>query len=337
MGDNTENKNTQTDSTSSTSTPELEITETTTATGKVTEVAVGTTVTPESVVATTDAVIEPESKPETAAGVSEEVVDKTNTSAESETTIESEAAVSAAEAAPNVRNRVVMQYVIAIGIIFVMGAGLLYALEEQGRIDTGIFDSVSELVNPAPAAAVVNGVKIPLAQYEKNREQLVQTATFQGLDPENESIKTQIKTQALDILVNTELLRQAAVEGGVTVSTEDVDARYKEIIATLGGEEALQAKMTELSITPESLRIDIEGELLIKKHLDAAVDFSSVTLDPAEVQAVYDQANTPGADIPPFEEVKGQIETQLKASKEQEVVGKYIETLKADAEIKTNI
>jgi FKBP-type peptidyl-prolyl cis-trans isomerase (trigger factor) len=343
MGDNTETKNTQTDSTSSTPTPELEIASTPAIEVETSSPAMDTPVTPESVVTTTENVTDPESIPETATVVPEEVgastvADEMNTSAAPETTtVEPEAAGTATEAVPNLRNRMIMQYVIATGIILVMGAGLLYALEEQGRVNTGVFDTVSDLVKPAPAAAVVNGVKIPLAQYEKNREQLIQTATFQGLDPENESIKTQINTQALDVLVNTELLRQAAVADGVTVSSEDIDARYAEIIATLGGEEALQAKMTELNITPESLRTDIEGEILIKKHLDKAVDYSTITLDPAEVQAVYDQANTPGADIPPFAEVKSQIETQLKATKEQEVIGKYIETLKVDADIKTNI
>ncbi len=331
MGENTETNNTQTDSTSSTPTPELE----TVSTPEVVDVSSGSS--DASVITTADTTASNETR----------VPDVAETTPATEATgaVETNTAVDLVtsetgngnEAVPNLRNRVIKQYVIATGIILVMGAGLLYALEEQGRVSTGVFDSISALVQPTPAAAVVNGVKIPLTQYEKNREQLIQTATFQGLDPENDTIKTQINSQALDVLVNTELLRQAAVEAGITVSDADVDARYAEIVTTLGGEEQLTAKMTELNITPESLRTDIAGEILIKKHLDTAVDFGSVTLDPAEVQAVYDQANTPGADIPPFAEVKDQIEAQIRTTKEQEVVGKYIETLKADATIETKI
>ena len=329
MGENTETNQTQTDSTTSGSTPELETevtsTETSSNPGDVTSSSSDTEINTQVPVPDVTESAEPVVTEEVA---SEEV-----------------APITTAEVAPeasspelsNVRQRVITQYAIATIIILVMGAGLLYALEEQGRVSTGVFDSVTELVKPAPAAAIVNGVKIPLAQYEKNREQLIQTATLQGLDPTNESIATQINAQALDVLVNTELLRQAALAEGITVTKEDIDTRYEEIVATLGGEEQLATKMTELNITPESLRVDIEGEILIKKHLDTAVDLSSVTIDQKEVQAVYDQANTPGADIPPFAEVKAQIEAQLKATKEQEKIGKYIETLKTEAEIETKI
>jgi hypothetical protein len=322
MGDNTDTKTTPTDSTTNGVDTPLE-----------TSVATDSTTTPapeETTAVDSTPVETPALEPTVPA--TEAVAETTPSTTETDV-----AAVATTPEAASTRTRVIVQYGIATAIILVMGVGLLYALEKQGRVDTGVFDSVTELITPAPAAAVVNGVKIPLAQYEKNREQLIQTATFQGLDPENESIKTQINAQALDVLVNTELLRQAAVAAGVTVTAADIDARYEEIIATLGGEEQLNTKMAELAITPESLRNDIEGEILIKQHLDKAVDLTNIKIEDAEIQAVYDQANTPGADLPPLTEVRAQIEAQLKMTKEQEIIGAYIETLKEKAQIETKI
>jgi peptidyl-prolyl cis-trans isomerase SurA len=139
------------------------------------------------------------------------------------------------------------------------------------------------------------------------------------------------------VLVNTELLRQAAAAAGIAVTPEQIDARYAEIMTGLGGEAQLQTKMAELGITPESLRTDIEGEILIQTHLTAAVDVSTIVIDPKEVLAVYEQANTAEAKLPPFEQVKPDIESQLRFTKEQELVNAYIQSLRDTAEIKTNI
>ena len=231
----------------------------------------------------------------------------------------------------------IKQYVIAGLIIVVMGSGLLYALEEQGRIDTQLFSGISEMITPTPLAAIVNDVTIPLANFEKNKKQLEQAATAQGADVASESVQAEIKKQALDVLVNTELLKQAAVTAGIMVTAEQVDARYAEIITSLGSEEQLQIKMAELGITTESLRKDIEGEIMVQTHLAKAVDVSKITIDPAEAKAVYDQANTPEAKLPPFEQVKSEIESQLSLGKEQELVNAYIETLRTAAKIEIKI
>jgi hypothetical protein len=79
---------------------------------------------------------------------------------------------------------VIKQYSIALGIVLVMGVGLLYALEQQGRVHTGIFTALTEIVTPTPVAATVNGVDIPLASYEKNLKQLEEAAVQQGNDIE---------------------------------------------------------------------------------------------------------------------------------------------------------
>jgi peptidyl-prolyl cis-trans isomerase SurA len=218
-----------------------------------------------------------------------------------------------------------------------MGVGLLYVLEAQGRVNTGVFATINELVNPAPAAAVVNGVKIPLATYEKNRAQIEQNAAGQGLTVTDDDVEAEISKQAIDVLVNTELLKQAAAKNGVVVTEEQIDARYDEIVASLGGEAALNAKMLELGISPESLQTDIRGEILIQAYLTQAVDLSVVKIDEAAIKTVYDQANTPEANLPPLDEVRADIEAQLKSTQEQELVNAHIETLRTDAKIETNV
>jgi peptidyl-prolyl cis-trans isomerase SurA len=243
-------------------------------------------------------------------------------------------------ASSDAKKQLLKQYGIATLVILVMGAGLTYALEQQGRINTGVFEKITAVVNPAPAAAIVNGTKITKADYDKNLTQLQTAATAQGADVADESIQGEIKKQAIDVLVNTELLRQAAFAEGAVVTEEQIEARYQEIVTSIGGEEQLAAKMVELSITEASLRKDIEGEILIQGHLAKAVDTSKIAVTEKEVTDAYAQISgtaATGVTIPPLEEIKTQLEAQLKTNKEQELVNAYITKLREGAEIEVLI
>ncbi len=248
------------------------------------------------------------------------------------TTVDSVPAVS--------KKQFLLQYGIAALVVLVMGAGLAYALEQQGRINTGVFDAIGNVIKPAPLAAKVNGTGITVADYEKNLAQLNNAATQQGADITNESIAKEIKTQAIDVLVNTELLRQEARKNGVKVTDENIEKRYQEIVTSIGGEEKLATKMTELGITPESLRKDIQGEILIQGHLATAVDTSSIKVTEEDLKAAYAQISSTvatGAKVPPLDEIKTQLETQLKTNKEQELVNAYITKLREGAKIEVLI
>lgn len=232
------------------------------------------------------------------------------------------------------KSAAVKQYVVALGIVVIMGAGVFYALVQQGRIHSPLFDKVTAMVTPVQAAAVVNGVKISMADYEKNKAQIEQSAAQGGSDPKDPTTATQIKTQALDVLINTEILRQEASKAGVTVTKEQVDARYAEIVKSLQGEDKLAARMKELNITKDSLLTDISSELLIQTFLAKAVDTSSIVISPADIKAAYDKANTgPDAKLPPLSQVSSAIEAQLKQVKEQEMISAYIQKLREAAKV----
>jgi peptidyl-prolyl cis-trans isomerase SurA len=238
------------------------------------------------------------------------------------------------------KKQVFIQYGVATAVVLVIGVGLLYALEQQGRVNTGVFDKISSIVNPMPAAAIVNGTKITQADYDRNIQQLQTAATAQGADVADEAIQSEIKKQAIDVLVNTELLRQAAYADGSDVTAEQVEARYQEIVASLGGTEQLAAKMTELGITEPALRKDIEGEILIQGHLSKAVDVSTISVSEKELTDAYAQISgtaATGVTVPPLAEIKEQLEAQLKTNKEQELVNAYIEKIREGAEIEVLI
>ncbi len=244
-------------------------------------------------------------------------------------------------------NSVLVQYGIAGLIILIMGAGLWYILETQGRVHTTVFSSLRTMVLGEKAAVIVNGEKVPLSAYEKSVAQLSSMATEQGMDPNDASLATQIKDQAIELLINTEVLRQAAVKAGLSVDDEEVNTRFDDIVTQLGSEEVLNTRLTEIGSSVTTLREDIRGELLIQKYLDTNVDVSGVNVTEADAKTQYDNLvayykaqatdSAPAVDIPTFEEAKDGLMAQIKTEKEQELIGEHIDKLRSEATIETII
>jgi hypothetical protein len=118
-----------------------------------------------------------------------------------------------ASASVGAKKAMMRNYAIATLIIILMGGGLWLVLESQGRVQTNY---LGYFANRGPVATV-NGVEISREAYETNRSQVEASAVGQGADITDPAIVTQINTQAIETLVNTELLRQEAERLNITV------------------------------------------------------------------------------------------------------------------------
>lgn len=224
-------------------------------------------------------------------------------------------------------------YVAAIVIVAVTLLTVLFMLEKEGRSATGIFDSYLANQDANTVVAVVNEEDISNSDLNTSIQQFTQAAVAQGVDTTSPEAIADIRTQALEVLVNTVLLKQAAAEQGIEVSTEDTTERLDAIQTEIGGEEALQVRIDELGLTQADLVEDIKEEIVIQTLLDTIFAEAEITVTDQEIQDLYDAADTEGADLPPLEAVSEQIESQIRDTKEQEVIEAYLETLKTDAEI----
>lgn len=223
--------------------------------------------------------------------------------------------------------------VIALALI---GGGVWYYLEQSGRLATGIFDSLTGTV-ATPAVATVNGTAIPQSDYDTSVRQLTEGAVAQGLDASDPEIASEISTQALDTLVNTELLLQAADAAGVSVDATAIDDRLAQITDELGGPEAFASRITELGLTDEIVRRDISRELVIQEFLTQKVAEIDTTVTEEEVTTLYESVGGEAGGNPPLEEIRDQVVAQAQFLKEQEFVQAYVEELRIDATIESNL
>lgn len=225
----------------------------------------------------------------------------------------------------------------AVILVLITLLAVVFLMEQQGRLNTGIFDKAQATLSKNKAVALVNDGKISRYDLDVSMSQIATGAAAQGADVESAEVKSEIQTQALDMLVNTELLKQEAATRGIEISKDDVDARLETLKTDVGGAEVLEQRMKEFNIDEKTLLRDIKNELTIQKLLEEVFVEKSVVVTEEEILAFYEQAGGAEAGLPALEEVRTQIETQLKTSKEQEVVTAYLEELRSKATIEVLI
>jgi hypothetical protein len=185
--------------------------------------------------------------------------------------------------------------------------------------------------------AVVNGKKIFQNEFDESRALIEQTATSQGADLADASVQAEVNKQALEILINNALLITAAEKAGFTAEASEVDAKYSELVAQLGGEEGLETKMKEIGLTAEKLKRNIKERILADKYIESETTIKTLTVSDEEVAEFLASISADVKDLPPLEEIRPQIEADILGQKQQEVVSELLAKLKAESEIKVNI
>lgn len=228
--------------------------------------------------------------------------------------------------------------IVTIIIVVIALLVVLFQLERQGRVGTNVFGPMIAALEANAPLATVNGEDIKAADIESGMQQLSQAATQQGFNAADPEVQSEIQTQAIEMMVNTKLLEQAAAENNVTIEAEAVDARISELAEAAGGQEELMARLAEFEIDEAQLRADVEEELTIRALLDTVFSDANIAVTEEEIAEVYENAlaASDGQPLPPLADVSAQIQQQLQQSKEQEAIEAYVQDLRANADIVIN-
>jgi len=181
--------------------------------------------------------------------------------------------------------------------------------------------------------ARVNGEDIEKKDLEETEVQLAAGQGVADLATLNEEQRGQLQTQALDILVSQELVRQAAEGAGITATDDDVESMLDTIKARFENDEQYQEELAKEGVTESELREQLESSFLTDAYLNQKIDAESVVVTEAEIQAQYEQAVAGQENAPPLAEIRDQIESLLLQQKRQAAVSEVVDLLRADAEI----
>lgn len=186
--------------------------------------------------------------------------------------------------------------------------------------------------------ALVNGVPIKQVEFQNSVKNVTDAYSQQGVDVTDPATQEVIASEAVKRLINTELLLQAAGSAGYTADDVKVDEQVASLISEFGGEEALQTRLYELNITRDMLRNDVREQIIVGDYLDKETAIGSITVTEEEITAFYENLKTQyGEQLPPKEEIRAQMETDIKIQKQQGVLSEILADLRANAEVEVRI
>jgi len=183
--------------------------------------------------------------------------------------------------------------------------------------------------------AVVNGEKILNSEYQTLRSQI---SNQQGLDLANMDEKTSSELQkyVVDSLISKVLLKQAVDKSGISVSDEDVNGRIEMIKGQFEDNVGYEKALSDNGITENDLLSQIKDEIAVQSYLEKELTLSSIKLSDSEAKDAYDKIAAV-QEVPPFEEVKSEVEMSLLQEKQMELINGLIDRLKSSAEIEVLI
>lgn len=201
-----------------------------------------------------------------------------------------------------------------------------------------------ELDNIPDVVAVVDEEEISGDAFAENYEAQFQQLTMQAAMAGQEPDQDQLKEQALEMMINSELLVDEAEEQGFSASDEDVD-EYLADMAEANQVESSDALMEELEaqgLSEERIREDLHSQVMIdqvvdtldveepsEEELQETYDAQVEQLEAMNEQVEEDQAQ----EAPSFEELEPELEQQVTQQNENEAIATLLDDLRADAEI----
>ncbi|ALS79240.1 peptidylprolyl isomerase [Planococcus kocurii] len=190
--------------------------------------------------------------------------------------------------------------------------------------------------------AEVNGEKIDKKEFESTYTGQFQQMAMQAQMSGQEVDQTQLKEQVAESLVAQELLVQETKNQKLSATEEQINTALEELAQQNGlkSSDELLTALEEQGVSKEEVMTQVESQVKIDQLV--ASETGEIKLTDKELQTYYDEAKaqqeeSDGEEIPAFEEVKPQIEEQMKAQKESEATQALIAKLREKAEVTINL
>ncbi|RSL32734.1 peptidylprolyl isomerase [Salibacterium salarium] len=196
--------------------------------------------------------------------------------------------------------------------------------------------------------AQVNEEDISKDEFETSYERQFQQAALQAQMTGEDLDQNQLKEQVAESMIVTELLVQEADNRDIEASQEDIDNTLNELVEL----NQLESQDEFISTIKEQQGMneeEIMTEVKTQVKVDQLIDEESGDTEPTEeeLKEAYDQLtaqqeqmsgeNEKEIEIPPFEEVKSDLEDQLRSQKETKQMQSLVEELREKEDVTINL
>ena len=186
--------------------------------------------------------------------------------------------------------------------------------------------------------ALVNGEAIKQIEFQNSIKNVTDAYVQQGIDVTDPATIEVIESEAVKRLINTELLLQAANKAGYTADDERVAGQLTILKEEFGGDEALEARLAELNLTEEMLYNDVREQIIVGDYLEKETAVGTVAVSEEEISTFYENLKGQyGEQLPPLEDIKTQIEADVRIQKQQAVLSEVLADLRAVADVEVRL
>jgi peptidyl-prolyl cis-trans isomerase C len=134
--------------------------------------------------------------------------------------------------------------------------------------------------------AVVNGVVITRAQYDKELNVQRQRVSRQGRQISDDQM-AEMKTETLEGLIEREVLYQESQKAGIKITDQKVNDQVASIKKRFPSEEEFNKALSKMNLAEDEIRVQILRGLAIRELIDQKVA-SKVVITDEETRAYYD-------------------------------------------------
>lgn len=181
--------------------------------------------------------------------------------------------------------RVLIMVTLASGIIF-SGCG---KKEEPATLTPGPLQGAGTL-SPEAVVARVNGTVITGQMLNQQLAALLQQYAAQVPAEQLQQLQPMLRQQAVEALVNQDLLFREAVRQEITPTGEEIDAQLEEIVTQFPSRAEFESQLGLNGLTPDVLKDDIRRNLMIQRLVEAQFPEDLESTD-EEIEEFY-TANT---------------------------------------------
>lgn len=177
------------------------------------------------------------------------------------------------------------------------------------------------------AVATVNGEELSRSEYDLRYAEL--SSMYEGQEVDEDALSEQILTQ----MISERLLLQEASAKGISVPQEEIDAQFQMLDDQFETDEEFDTALQDENLTRDQLRINIHNQMTIEKYIDQVTADKDITVTDEEVVAAFEESVAGMENGPTLEEVRGQVEDQVRNQKITEIMLQVIEELRNKADI----
>jgi peptidyl-prolyl cis-trans isomerase C len=144
--------------------------------------------------------------------------------------------------------------------------------------------AASKEIDPDKKIAVVNGVIITKAEFDREMVQMLRKMTKSEAEPVSEEFKRQV----LDNMIKKELINQAARKAEIKIDTDEVEKQLAEIKDRFSSEKAFAELLEKQGMTQEQLKKEIQDSLVFKTYFQQEF-MGNIEIDEKKKKAYYEE------------------------------------------------